>query len=247
MNKILLEICCGSVEDVIEAEKGGTDRVELNSSLFLGGLTPSIGTIIEAKKKSNIPVMVMVRPRQGGFCYTEEEFACMEFDAKMAIEHGADGIVFGILDGNGEIDINRSEKLAKIAQGKDVIFHRAFDVVPDPFKALEQLIGMGIDRVLTSGQKKSVYEGQELIKNLIERSGGRIEILPGGGVRSYYIKDFIEFTGCSQLHMGCFKEQIDTSISSCSSIHFGGALYPSENIYSITDRDRVHDFINIIK
>lgn len=247
MSKILLEICCGSVDDIIEAEKGCADRVELNSAVFLGGLTPSLGTIIEAKRKTNIPIMVMIRPRPGGFCYTEEEFCCMEIDAKAAIEYGADGIVFGILNSDCEVDINRCKKLIKIAQGKDIVFHRAFDIVPDAFTAMEQLIDLGITRILTSGQKKTVYEGEQLIKRLIQRADNRIEILPGGGVRSYYINEFIQTTGCTQLHMGCFKEKTDHSIQNQSNIHFGGALYFNEDIYSLTDKDRVSEFKNMIR
>lgn len=247
MQNILLEICCGSVEDIMEAEKGGADRVELNSAVFLGGLTPSAGTIIEAKKKASIPVMVMIRPRPGGFCYTDEEYRCMENDVKIALDYGADGIVFGILNRNGNVDLKRCEKLIKIAEGKDIVFHRAFDIVPDAFKAMEQLIDIGVTRILTSGQKKTVYEGEQLIKRLIQCSNSRIEILPGGGVRSYYIKEFISRTGCNQLHMGCFKDKIDDSVPGQSNIHFGGALYYNENTYCITDSAGVFDFQHKIR
>src|ERR1700733_14428236 len=153
MPQILLEICCGSIDDAIESEKGGAHRVELCSALFLGGLTPSIGTIHEAKLRLKIPVMVMVRPRAGGFCYTSAEMSTME--------RGADGIVFGILTTDGKIDAPRSQRIRRLIGDKQSIFHRAFDVTPDPFEALEQLIDMGITRVLTSGQKDSVPQGGE--------------------------------------------------------------------------------------
>src|SRR5580704_17539174 len=177
MARVLLEICCGSIDDAIEAEKGGADRVELCSALFLGGLTPSLGTIREAKRRLKIPVIVMVRPRGGGFCYSDAEFATMERDAEAAIDAGADGIVFGILKEDGRIDQRRTARIRSIIGDREAVFHRAFDVTPDPLKALEQLIDLGITRLLTSGQRDSTSQGVELIAKLIERAGKRIEIL----------------------------------------------------------------------
>src|SRR5215469_11620229 len=159
VGKILLEICCGSIDDAIESEKGGADRVELCSALFLGGLTPSIGTIQEAKQRLKIPIIVMVRPRGGGFCYTDAEFATMERDTAAAIEAGADGIVFGILTNDGKLDRQRVQRIRKLIGNKQAVFHRAFDVTPDPYAALEELIDLGIIRVLTSGQKDTVPQG----------------------------------------------------------------------------------------
>lgn len=140
MKDILLEICCGSIDDAIQSENGGADRVELCSALFLGGLTPSIGTIQETKRRLTIPVMAMVRPRGGGFCYTAAEFATMERDAEAAIHSGAEGIVFGILKEDGRIDQRRTQRMRRIIGKRQAVFHRAFDVTPDPFKALDQLI-----------------------------------------------------------------------------------------------------------
>src|SRR5512140_2244412 len=114
MAKVLLEICCSSIDDAIEAERGGADRVELCSALFLGGLTPSLGTLLEAKARLRIPIMFMVRPRSGGFCYTEAEFASMLRDAEAAVAHGAEGVVFGILKENGEIDVERTRGMRKV-------------------------------------------------------------------------------------------------------------------------------------
>ena len=178
LSKILIEVCCGSVDDCVEAEKGHADRVELNSSLFLGGLTPSLGSIIEAKRRLKIPVMVMIRPRAGGFCYTQAEMAVMLNDAQLAVEHGAVGLVFGILKQDGSIDTERCRQIIELVNGREIVFHRAFDVIPEPFKALEQLIELGFTRILTSGQQRSVPEGIELIKKLIAQAGDKIEILP---------------------------------------------------------------------
>src|SRR5512146_2356020 len=114
MPNILLEICCGSIDDVFQAERGGADRVELCSALFLGGLTPSLGTLQEAKARLKIPVIAMVRPRGGGFCYTDAEFATMERDTRLALEHGADGVVFGILNRDGTIDLHRTRRIREL-------------------------------------------------------------------------------------------------------------------------------------
>jgi copper homeostasis protein len=235
MAHVLLEICCGSIDDAIEAEKGGADRVELCSALFLGGLTPSLGTIQEAKRRLKIPVMVMVRPRGGGFCYTEAEMTTMERDAEAAIENGADGVVFGILQSDGRIDLARCMRIRQLIGNRQAVFHRAFDVTPDPFEALEQLVDLGIMRILTSGQKDSVPEGAGLIKELVERAGERIQILPGGGIQAWNLEEMIERTGCRQVHLTATKTASDSSTQARPEITFGGALHPPENRYLMTD------------
>ena len=239
MGKVLLEICCGSIDDAIEAEKGGADRVELCSALFLGGLTPSIGTIREAKRRLKIPMMVMVRPRGGGFCYTEAEMASMERDADAAVEAGADGVVFGILRADGKIDVDRCRKLRSLIGKRQAVFHRAFDVTPDSFQALEELVGLGMTRVLTSGQKDTVAEGVELIARLRERAEERIEVLPGGGIRPYQLKEIVDRTGCREVHLTAWKTAKDASTHANRGVTFGGALYPAEDRYEVTDAELV--------
>jgi copper homeostasis protein len=191
VSKVLLEVCCGSLDDAIEAELGGADRVELCSCLFFGGLTPSIGSVIEAKRRLKIPVIVMIRPRGGGFCYTEPEFAAMQRDAEATLAKGADGIVFGILNSDGTVDFDRNRRLCELAGGRESVFHRAIDVTPDPFSALDQLIELGFTRVLTSGQQPSVPEGLVLIQRLTERAAGRITVMPGGGIRPNAVQEVI--------------------------------------------------------
>jgi copper homeostasis protein len=241
MANILLEICCGSIDDAIEAEKGGADRVELCSALFLGGLTPSVGTIQEAKRRLKIPMMVMVRPRGGGFAYSEAEMASMERDTEAAVENGADGIVFGVLQSDGGIDMPRCRRIRQLIGKRQAVFHRAFDVTPDPFEALEQLVDLGITRVLTSGQRDSVPEGAELIKKLIERARDRIEILPGGGIQAWNMKEMIERIGCRQVHLTAWGTVVDASTQARSGITFGGALYPPEDRYQVTDAKLVRE------
>ena len=233
---MLLEICCGSLDDAIEAEAGGADRVELCASLFFGGLTPSIGSITEAVRRLQIPVIAMIRPRGGGFCYTEPEFAAMVADAEAAIAQNVAGLVFGILTPDGKIDRARTKRLREIAGTRDAVFHRAFDVTPDPFGALEELIDLGITRVLTSGQEDTVPEGLDLIKRLVDRAGDRIQVMPGGGIKPHNFHDVIVKTGCRQIHVAAFTTRTDDSTANRPHVTFGGALMPPENRYDLTDR-----------
>ena len=235
MRRILLEICCGSLDDALEAERGRADRVELCSALFLGGLTPTLGCVIEAKKRLKIPIMVMVRPRGAGFCYSEPELAIMERDAALAVEHGADGIVFGVLNEDGTIDEERCKRIRKLAGDRQAVFHRAFDVTPDPFRALDQLAELGMTRVLTSGQEDSVPEGAALIKRLIDYAGDRIEVLPGGGIKLFNLRQVVASTGCKQVHLTAFKTHSDPSTHGRPAVTFGGILSPPEDRYEVTD------------
>ncbi len=239
MASILLEICCGSAEDAIEAAAGGADRVELCSALFLGGLTPSLGSLLEVKQRTQIPVIAMNRPRQAGFCYSAAEFAVMERDVELLVEHGADGVVFGVLNADGTIDSQRTRKLRERIGMRQAVFHRAFDVTPDPFRALEELIDLGITRVLTSGQKNEAPEGAELIKQLRERADGRIEVLPGAGITIENARQLVEQTGCTQVHLTAFAEQQDSSTLANAQIFFGAANGPEESKYERTDREYV--------
>jgi copper homeostasis protein len=246
-SKILIEVCCGSVDDVVEAARGGADRVELNSAIFLGGLTPSLGAIIETKKRLNIPVMVMIRPRAGGFCYTKTEMAVMQHDAKLAVEHGADGLVFGILTSDGSVDTEHCKQIIELAQGRQTVFHRAFDVTPEPLKALEQLIDLGFTRVLTSGQQKTAPEGIELIRKLIVHAGGRIEILPGSGLRVNNIRAFVEQTKVTQVHFSAFDQRIDSSTQHRPHITFSGTIPPPEGRYDFIDQNVVQSICKLLK
>lgn len=247
MAKILLEICCGSIDDALQAQQGGADRIELCSALFLGGLTPSLGTIRYAREHLHIPIIAMVRPRGGGFCYTDAEFATMERDAEAAVAAGTDGVVFGILKSEGEIDVARTRRIRDIVGERQSVFHRAFDVTPDPFRALDQLVDLGITRILTSGQQDTVPEGAELIRRLIDHTRGRIEILPGGGIKPWNLADVLARTGCSQIHLTAFRIASDTSTRQHPHVTFGGALYPAEDSYSVTDASVVRNLSDRLK
>ena len=241
MKKVLVEICCGSADDVIEAEKAGADRVELNSNLFHGGLTPTIGSLVVAKQKTGMKIMTMVRPREGGFCYTETDFAVAVEDAKQLLTHGSDGLVFGFLHADGTINKERTAILADLAlsAGKVAVFHRAIDVVPDWKEALDLLIDLHITRVLTSGQEPDVSYGTETVREMIRYAAGRIQILPGAGITARNFRRIVEETGTNQIHLAAHRSMADTSVLNNRSIFYGGCLYPPEDRFNIIDKDYI--------
>ena len=245
MPKIIIEICCGSADDVIIAKQAGADRVELNSSMFLGGITPSIGELVIAKR-TGLPVMAMVRPREGGFSYTEIEFETMLIDAAELIKTGADGIVFGFLHEDGTVDVERCKKMMEIIGEKESVFHRAIDVVPNWRVALDELIKLNVTRVLTSGQKPSVHYGVDIVQQMIEYAHGRIEILPGAGIKLENAEEIIAKTGATQIHAALSKISFDNSTSSNPVIHFGGALYPPENVFNTADVDKIRGLVDMV-
>lgn len=200
------EICCGSFYDAKQAALGGARRIELNSGLMLGGLTPTISTLSLVKEQfPELKVVAMVRPRGAGFCYQEEDFLVMERECESLLEHGADGIAFGCLEADGSLDLEKNRRLAERIKsfGKEAVFHRAFDCSEDPFGTMEQLIDLGVDRVLTSGLRQKAPEGMEIIKELQRRFGDQIEILAGSGVNAANACELMERTGIRQVHSSC--------------------------------------------
>ena len=231
---MILEVCCGSAGDVWEAARAGADRVELNSALFLGGLTPSLGAM-ELSRQASIPIMAMVRPREGGFCYSEEEFQTMLLDARRLLDAGADGIVFGFLRPDGTVDEERCRAMLEVIGEKESVFSRAMDVTPDWQAALDQLIGLGVTRVLTSGQAASAPAGADTIRAMRERAAGRIQILPGCGVRPDNAAALLAATGCDQIH-GSFKTfRLDRSATHNPAVSFSGGTCPPEEQVPATD------------
>lgn len=235
MKKTIIEVCCGSVDDVIQSKNAGADRVELNSNLFHGGLTPTVGALITAKELTGMKIMTMIRPREGGFKYTDAEFKTAVADARMLLKNGSDGLVFGFLHDNGTIDVERCKVLKDICGEKESVFHRAIDVVPNWKEAIDILCELGITRVLTSGQESSVFNGMKTIAEMIKYADGRIQILPGAGVRLENVNEIIQKTGCSQVHVATFKSCSDVSTQYNTKIYFGGMLYPPEDRFNMID------------
>ncbi len=237
---VTVEICCGSADDVIRAEKAGANRVELNSALFAGGLTPSIGSLIEAKKHSSLPIICMLRPRAGGFCYSEAEFQTMMNDLKALKAAGADGFALGFLTKDGELDISRLKTVLEAARECELVFHRAFDCMKsDPIQTANQLADLGFKRILTSGRKATAWEGRELIREL--QALNRIEILPGSGLRRIELSEFLKHTGCDQIHLTFHKFEVDASIKN-PEISFSGCTPADDNV-SIVDKEGLISFI----
>lgn len=234
---IKLEICCASAADAINAFKGGADRVELNSAIAYGGLTPSIADLEIIKSKTNIPVMVMIRPRSGGFCYSNLEFETMKRQAELAVEYGADGLVFGILKENRELDFQRNKALKEIAGNKITIFHRAFDIVSDPFAALDKIKEIGFDRVLTSAQGNKTTDNLKLAKKIIEYAGDQLEIVLGGGIRAHNLEKIIDSTNCKQVHLSAFSKKDDKSMFN-QKFKFNKSCIP-ESEYQLIDIKKV--------
>ena len=244
--KPLIEICLESVESVIAAEKGGADRVELCSDLFEGGLTPTIGTVKTALKKSNIKINVMIRPRGGDFCYSDEEFEVMLEDVRALKDTGINGIVFGILTPEGDVDIVRSKELLELARPLPVTFHRAFDMTRDPYKSLEDLINLGVDRVLTSGQEATVPEGADLLEELVKIAGDRIIVMPGCGITERNFPKLQEKIKAKEYHIYLPKEISSKMVYHPGHIYMGGLLRQSEFTITHTSSQRVSQVMGLL-
>ncbi|NBI07053.1 copper homeostasis protein CutC [Senegalia massiliensis] len=243
-----IEVCCDSLEDVIIAEKAGADRVELNNSMHLGGLTPSMGTIKLVSERCVISTIVMARPRGAGFCYNDYQYDTMVADIEEMMKYNIAGVAFGCLTKNKEIDIEKNKKIIEILKKNDkqVVFHRAFDCVVDPYKSIEILIDLGVDRILTSGLASKAVEGVELLKDLQKKYGQKIEILAGSGVNESNAKYIMDGTGISQYHSSCKTWEIDpTTIG--NDVSYAYANSPHENEYNVVSYEKVKELINIVK
>lgn len=200
--KILLEVCCGNYQSAVTASESGADRVELCAGLPLGGLTPSHSDITRASELP-IAVNVLIRPREGDYCYCESEVESMVRDIEFCRESGINGVVIGALTPGGEVDIPACSAMVEAAGDMSVTFHRAIDVVEDMFAVVDATIELGIDRILTSGGKVTAYDGIEQLKKLVEYAAGRISILAGSGVTAGNAAEIASVTGISEIHASC--------------------------------------------
>lgn len=243
----MIEICCGSYEDALAAYRGGARRIELNSALYMGGLTPSLGTLILCKRNTDLKVIAMVRPRGAGFCYNDAEFETMKLDGELLMKNGADGLAFGCLDEKGRIHMEQTRAMVRIVRkyGGEAVFHRAFDCVEDPFASMEQLIEAGIDRVLTSGLKPKAMDGIELIGELQRKYGDRIELLAGSGMNAGNAKEMMDRTGIFQVHSSC-KGWASDPTTSGPEVSYSYAATPHESDYDVVDERLVAELINTI-
>jgi copper homeostasis protein len=200
--RVKVEICVGDVASALAAAAGGADRVELCDNLAVGGTTPSAGTIAESCRRLSIPVQVLIRPRAGDFIYSEPEIAVMRHDIEIAKTLGAAGVVLGVLKQEGGIDQATTEALIALARPLSITFHKAFDQTPAPLEALDTLIEMGVERVLTSGGRRTALEGVEILAQLVDRASGRITILAGGRLDIVNLETVIRRGRITEVHLG---------------------------------------------
>ena len=200
---MIIEVCAESYKYALKAEKAGADRIELCKDLHLDGLTPDYETAKRTIDSLNIPVFILIRHREGDFIYSDEEFELMKQDILKFKEMGCKGIVSGVLNDDNSIDIERTKELVELSRPLEFTFHRAFDVVSDPLKEIKNLIRLGVDRILTSGQKDKAIEGLELLKEFKNISKNRIKIMPGSGINKSNIVNFESF---NEIH-GSFKNE----------------------------------------
>ena len=240
---ITCEVCVEGFSGAAAAEAGGGHRIELCAGLIEGGTTPSMGTLSLVLERLSIKTVVLLRPRGGDFLYTDVEFDTMLRDIELIRDAGAYGIATGVLTEDGRIDTARFEKLIATARPMSVTCHRAFDMTRDPREALETLIGLGVDRVLTSGQQPTVPEGAELIHELVQLSAGRIAILPGCGIDEDNVREIIEKTGVREVHFTAFSQKESGMTYRNPRPFMGSVEIPGEYDLQLTDPERVRGIV----
>jgi len=227
MPRPLIEVAIATADNARAAHTGGADRLELSTALELGGLTPSLGALGAVREAAPLPLVTMLRPRPGGFVYSAGEWAAVRRDADVLLAGGADAVVVGVLHPDRTINVPRLRSLVEQIGPRRCVFHRAFDLVPDPIAALDVLMELGVARVLTSGQRATAVEGMELIRRLVHHAAGRIEILPGSGVGPDNAVRLLSYTGAGQVHGSFSVARSDPAGVVC------------EAGYRVTDRSRV--------
>lgn len=232
--KTQIEVCIDSIESAIASQKGGAQRVELCDNLFEGGTTPSAGCIQVVRKNIDIELFVMIRPRGGDFLYSDLELEIMKQDIEFAKASGADGVVFGLLNPDGTIDKKRTAELIQLARPLGVTFHRAFDMTPDPIQALDDLLDLGVDRLLTSGQEATAFEGADLIGELVKKAGDKMSIMVGGGISEKNISKIKNITGCREFHVTGRMPKRSEMTYIKEGVYMGGELRLDEYVNTFT-------------
>jgi len=245
MKRDLFEVCAGSVQDCINAQLGGADRVELNSALHLGGLTPSLEMLKLVKEKTSLKVICMDRPRAAGFCYDDVEIETMFEDAKILLENGADGISFGFLNTDATINVTETKKMVELIHQyqKEAVFHRAFDCVDDPMHAIKQLIDCGVDRILTSGLQPTAMQGASVLEKLQSAFGDQIELLAGSGINANNIRALKEQTGLHQFHGSC-KEWCKDPTTTVGNVSYA---YHESDDYDCVSLEKVRSIVQELR
>jgi len=243
---VLVEACVDSVESALAAARGGAHRIELCANLIEGGTTPSAGTLAVCNSRLTIPIFVLIRPRGGDFLYSTAELAVMLEDIRRAKQAGVQGIVTGALRADGDIDADRTRELIDAARPLQVTFHRAFDVSRDAGRALETLIALGVERVLTSGQAATAPEGAEVIAGLARQAAGRIVVLPGGGITVENVTTLVRATGVTEVHLTGAVTQRSGMTFRAPEVTIGNAAPRSEYEWSVTDAERIRQVVAML-
>lgn len=241
MNRPLFEVCLEGVDGVHAAREGGADRVELCAALVEGGITPSVATITGAAA-AEIDVMVMIRPRGGDFLYSERELDVMEADIRRCREIGVMGVVFGVLQEDGHVDLRSVDRLVRAAGPLAVTFHRAFDVCKDPHRALQELARAGVSRILTSGQRATVPDGLDFLKDLVDAAPAGLTIMPGCGITPGNVAEVLRVTGAREFHATAFRRAVSGMHHRNHEIYMGIPGLP-EYERELTDSAAVRAFV----
>ena len=238
--KAIFEVCAFNIQSAIIAEKAGAARVELCDNPVEGGTTPSYGTIKQTREKISILLYPIIRPRSGNYLYDENEFEIIKHDILVCKELGCNGISVGVQKIDGEIDTDRLKQIVEWAYPMGVTCNRAFDATPDPFRALEDIISAGCERVLTSGQKTAAPDAGEILHQLVQQAGSRIIIMPGAGIKSTNIEKLMQQSGAKEYH-GSARKAIDNPMLFANPLvtDFG-------NVY-IADEDEVRKIIAFVQ
>jgi len=246
-DNILVEACVDSVASSLAAERGGAGRLELCDALFDGGTTPSAGMIAACKAAVSIPVFVMIRPRGGGFVYSDHERDVMRRDIAVARDLGADGIAIGGLRPDYTVDVTLVRRLVEEARGLPVTFHRAFDFTRDLPESLESLAEAGVQRVLSSGGAPTAAEGADVLAGLVRQAGSRLAVIAGGGVREENIRDLISVSGVQEVHVRLTRLAHSSELSAPRGLRVRKPLPVDEAAWEETDEDRVRRFVKTVQ
>ena len=241
---VLVEICANSYQSALNAQIGGAHRLELCASLEVGGITPSAATIQLTRKNVDLELFVLIRPRGGDFCYSDEEFEVMKENIRFCQSVGVDGIVSGVLLANGKLDVKRTAELIELSHPQTFTFHRAFDRVPDPFVTLKQLKEIGVDRILTSGQQPNALAGSSMLRELVVLSGEELTILGGSGINSKNVIELIEKTNLKEIHFSAKRPIKSKMEMDSSSVRFNNNN--SDLDYSETDPKEVRKVMELL-
>ena len=242
----ILEVCADSVQSAVAAQEGGADRIELCSGLVIGGLSPSPALFKQIRKYTDLKIRTLLRPRFGDFCYDDYEFQTLKEEVEMFRELGADGVVIGMLNPDGTLDMERMEVLVNAAGDIGITLHRAFDVCRDPYEALEQCVSLGIDTILTSGQKSSAWEGRGLLAELAEQAAGRVEILAGAGVNPGVIEKLAGCMAVRAFHMSGKKVMDSRMEFRREGVPMGIPGFSEFEIWQ-TDREQVRRAVQVLQ